>query len=61
MYLDTWLGERTRDLTKQLLAFSKQVLDVKILNLNAVVQGMAKMSKRLLGEDLMFTFICVQS
>ena len=46
-------GERARDLTRQLLAFSrKQVLDVKILDLNTVVQGMSKMTKRLLGEDI---------
>jgi PAS domain S-box-containing protein len=46
-------GERARDLTRQLLAFSrKQILDVKILDINPVVQGMEKMIRRLLGEDI---------
>ena len=46
-------GERAKDLTRQLLAFSrKQVLNVKTLDLNEVVHGMEKMLKRLLGEDI---------
>ncbi len=46
-------GERARDLTRQLLAFSrKQVLEVKPLDLNQVVRGMGDMIRRLLGEDI---------
>ena len=46
-------GTRAQDLTRQLLAFSrKQVLEVKILDLNQVVRGMEKMIRRLLGEDI---------
>ena len=46
-------GERARNLTQQLLAFSrKQVLKMQILDLNTVVHGIAKMIQRFLGEDI---------
>lgn len=46
-------GERARDLTRQLLAFSrKQILEIKTVDVNAVVRGMEKMVRRLLGEDI---------
>jgi CheY-like chemotaxis protein len=46
-------GNRAKDLTRQLLAFSrKQVLDVKTLNVNDAVRGFEKMIKRLIGEDV---------
>jgi len=46
-------GERAALLTRQLLAFSrKQVLQPKVLDLNAVVGGMQNLLQRLIGENI---------
>ncbi len=46
-------GQRAVGLTRQLLAFSrKQVIEPKVVNLNAVIEEAAKMLRRLIGEDV---------
>jgi signal transduction histidine kinase/ActR/RegA family two-component response regulator len=46
-------GQRSADLTRQLLAFArKQTIDPKILDLNDAVAGMLKMLERIIGEDI---------
>ena len=46
-------GNRAASLTKQLLAFSrKQVMELKVLDLNELIRNMAKMLGRLIGEDV---------
>lgn len=46
-------ANRARDITHQLLAFSrKQAIEVKPLDLNRVVEGVEKMLSRLLGEGI---------
>ena len=46
-------GERASNLTRQLLAFSrKQVTELKLTNLNIIVEDMGKMLGRLIGENV---------
>ncbi len=46
-------GERSADLTRQLLAFArKQTISPKVVDLNKTVESMIQMLKRLIGEDI---------
>jgi PAS domain S-box-containing protein len=46
-------AERSADLTNQLLAFArKQTIAPRVLDLNETVEGMLKMLRRLIGEDI---------
>ncbi|HEX3853303.1 MAG TPA: PAS domain-containing protein, partial [Polyangiaceae bacterium] len=51
-------SERAAQLTRQLLAFSRQqVLAPKVVDLNDVVQGMSRMLRRLIGEDVELSIV----
>jgi signal transduction histidine kinase len=44
---------KASELTRQLLAFSrKQVMDIKVINLNELVNNITKILERLIGEDI---------
>ncbi len=46
-------GERAATLTRQLLAFSrKQILEMKAININKVIENMRKMLERVIGENI---------
>jgi PAS domain S-box-containing protein len=49
-------GEKAATLTKQLLTFSrKQVMDMRPVDLNAIVENMSRMIERVIGEDIVLT------
>jgi two-component system cell cycle sensor histidine kinase/response regulator CckA len=55
-------GERAAGLTKQLLAFSRQqVLEPRVLDLNAVVAEMEPLLRRVLGEDVEIKIACADA
>jgi CheY-like chemotaxis protein/two-component sensor histidine kinase len=46
-------GEKAAALTRQLLAFSrKQVLEVKVVDIDRIVENLAKILRRTIGEDV---------
>ncbi|MDA8125998.1 MAG: CHASE2 domain-containing protein [Deltaproteobacteria bacterium] len=50
-------GLKAAALTRQLLAFSrKQVMELQVLNLNDIVDDMAKILTRIIGEDVTLVF-----
>jgi len=54
-------GKRATDLTRQLLAFSRQqMLQPRVLDLGQVIQSMERMLQRLLGEDIQLSLHVVR-
>jgi PAS domain S-box-containing protein len=46
-------SQRATDLTRHLLAFSRrQILDLKVLDLNSLLRDLDKMLRRIIGEDI---------
>ena len=52
-------AERAASLTRQLLAFSrKQMMQPQVLDLNEVIDSLAKLLERLIGEDIVLEMDC---
>jgi len=50
-------AQRSADITRQLLAFARQqTVTPKVIDLNETVEGMLKMLRRLIGEDINLTW-----
>jgi PAS domain S-box-containing protein len=53
--------ERAENLTRQLLAFSRrQIMDMKVLDLNTVIRNLEKMLRRVIGEDIEMSIILTE-
>jgi two-component system cell cycle sensor histidine kinase/response regulator CckA len=51
-------SRRAADLTRQLLAFGrKQMQNLQLLDLNVIIEEVAKMLPRLIGEDIELAFV----
>lgn len=51
-------ARRSADVTRQLLAFArKQTIAPKVIDLNKIVEGSLKMLKRLIGENIVLTYL----
>ncbi|MDO9068333.1 MAG: ATP-binding protein, partial [Deltaproteobacteria bacterium] len=51
-------GTRAKELTRQLLAFSrKQILEMQVVDVNVVITGFEKLLCRLIGEDIQLTLM----
>jgi PAS domain S-box-containing protein len=54
-------AERAENLTHQLLAFSRrQIMDMKVLDINAVIRNLEKMLRRVIGEDIEMSIILAE-
>ncbi len=54
--------QRATDLTRQLLAFSRrQILDLKVLDLNSLLRGLDKMLRRIISEDIELTTLLAEN